>query len=185
MMKKILIFIFILLFTGNIYIFCQDKSNFTFEKSRLFTGGNLGLQFGTYTVIDMSPIVGYYFTNKFSAGVGLIYQYYAFKDNVYPLNNFRTNIYGAKTFIRFYIIQSIFAHGEYEALNLETQFFDPSNLRHQTPRFFVHSILLGGGYRQAIGDYSSLNLMLLYNINETIDSPYRNPIIRVGFDIGF
>ena len=78
----------------------------------------------------------------------------------------------------------IFAHVEYEALNLETEFFDPSYYRHSTPRFWVNSVLVGGGYRQPIGEYSSINLMLLYNINETIDSPYKNPIIRMGFDIG-
>ena len=184
-MKNLLVAVFFIFFTSLQNINCQENDNFKFDINRMFTGGNLGLQFGTYTVIDISPIVGYYFTDKFSAGVGVIYQYYAFKDNAYPLNNFKTNIYGAKTFLRYHIIQSIFAHAEYEALNLETQFFDPYNMRHQTPRFFVHSILLGGGYRQAMGDFSALNLMLLYNINETIDSPYRNPIIRIGFDIGF
>jgi len=162
----------------------QDDNGFKFEKNRLFTGGNLGLQFGTYTVIDISPIVGYYITKKISTGIGATYQYYGYKDKIYPSDNYSTNIYGAKCFIRYYIIESIFAHAEYEALNLETIYFDPSNYRHSTPRFWAHGVLLGGGYRQAIGEHSSINLMLLYNINETVDSPYKNPIIRMGFDIG-
>ena len=174
----------ILLFFST-YLFCQNDNNFKFDKNRLFTGGNLGAQFGTSTFLDISPILGYYITDKFSAGIGAIYQYAGYKDRTFPAYNSNTSIYGGKLFLRYNIIESIFAHAEYEALNLETEYFDPMNYRHSTPRFFVHSILIGGGYRQPIGDYSSINLMVLYNINETIDSPYRNPIIRMGFDIGF
>jgi len=165
---------------GNNY---SNDNGFKFEKNRLFTGGNLGLQFGTYTSIDVSPIIGYYFTNKFAAGIGAIYQYNGFKDNINPANSYNTNIYGANCFLRYYLFKNIFAHAEYEALNLETLYFDQLN-RYSTPRFWVQSVLLGGGYRQPIGEHSSVNIMLLYNINETVDSPYSNPIIRMGFDIG-
>ena len=65
-MKKIFIILFILLLSSS--AFCQNDTGFKFEKDKLFTGGNLGLQLGTYTLIDISPIIGYYFTNKFSAG---------------------------------------------------------------------------------------------------------------------
>lgn len=182
MLKRILVIglLFMLYFIAS----AQEDGGFKFEKSRLFTGGNLGLQFGTYTVIDVSPVIGYFITDKVSLGTGVTYQYYSYKDKVYPAYDFKTNIYGVKLFSRFYIIPSVFAHAEYEALNLETAYFDPSHLRHLSDRFWVHSVLLGGGYRQAIGEYSSINIMLLYNINETVDSPYRNPIIRMGFDIG-
>ena len=165
-------------------MYAQEGEGVKFEKDRLFTGGNLGLQFGTYTVVDISPVIGYFITDKISFGTGATYQYYQYKDKVYPAFDFKTNIYGAKLFSRFYIIPSVFVHAEYEALNLETAYFDPTHLRHSTDRFWVHSVLLGGGYKQAIGEYSSINIMLLYNINETVDSPYRNPIIRMGFDIG-
>lgn len=181
-MKKYFILFVFLFFSW--LLFSQNTNNLKFDKNKLYTGGNLGVQFGTYTVIDISPIIGYYLTEKFAAGLGIIYQYYGYRDKYYPSLNFNTNIYGTKFFLRYNIFQSIFAHAEYEALSLETEYFDPYNYRHNTPRFIVHSMLIGGGYRQPIGEYSSINLMLLYNINETIDSPYKNPIIRMGFDIG-
>jgi len=182
-MRTILI---ILLFTFISFRgYSQNFEEKGFDKNRLFSGGNFGLQLGTYTVIDVSPIIGYRFTERFSAGVGGIYQYYGYKNKYYPGLNFNTNIYGGKTFIRFYILDYLFAHGEYEVLSLETEYFDPSRIRHLTERFLVHSVLVGGGYAQRIGMNSAINLMLLYNINETVDTPYRNPILRMGFDIGF
>lgn len=162
----------------------SQNSEGGFDRSRMFTGGNFGLQLGTYTVIDVSPVLGYHFTDRLAAGVGGIYQYYSYKDRYYPALNFNTDIYGGKVFGRFYFVDFLFAHAEYEFLNLETQYFDPHNLRHQTPRFYVHSVLVGGGYVQRIGKASGIHLMLLYNLNETVDTPYRNPVIRMGFDIG-
>lgn len=163
----------------------QDEGGFRFERERVFTGGNLGMQFGNYTVIDISPQMGYFFNDRFAAGIGAIYQYFGHKDKTYPVNSFQTHFYGGRTFARLYFFESVFAHAEYEVLSLETKYFDPYNLRHQTPRFWVSSVLLGGGYRQFISEFSSINLMVLWNINETVDTPYRNPIIRMGFDIGF
>lgn len=160
----------------------QEKG---FDKTRLFTGGNLGLQFGNYTSIDVSPILGYKFTKRFAAGIGGVYQYYSYKDKNFPIYNFRTDIFGGKVFSRFYLFDFLFAHAEYEFLNLETKYFDPNNMRHNGERFWVHGVLVGAGYAQQVGLNSAFNIMLLFNINETIDSPYSNPIIRMGFDIGF
>ena len=48
-----------------------------------------------------------------------------------------------------------------------------------------NSFLVGGGYRQQIGGNAAMNLMVLWNLNDTYDSPYTNPIIRIGFSAGF
>lgn len=179
--KTFLLYIIILF---PLHAISQEKEGFKFDRGRLYTGGNFGLQFGNSTLIDISPELGYFITEKISIGTGVVYQHYGFKDKAFPSSNFKTNIYGSKMFLRYHILENFFAHAEYEALNLETQFFDRTNLRHTSTRFWVHSVLVGGGYRQRIGEYSSLNIMLLYNINETIDSPYSNPIFRMGFNIG-
>ena len=44
--------------------------------SHLFFGGGLGLQFGSMTLIEISPLVGYKITPKFSIGVSPTYKYY-------------------------------------------------------------------------------------------------------------
>jgi hypothetical protein len=150
--------------------------------NRFFTGGSIGLQFGNQTMIDASPILGYRITKNFSAGVGFTYQYYRLN---YYNTILQTYIIGGRVFARYYFFENFFLHGEYEALNLETKFFDPGFLYHQSDRYWVGSVLAGGGYRQAIGENSFFNIMVLYNLNDTPYGPYDNPwIFRVGVDIG-
>lgn len=139
-------------------------------KDRVFTGGNVGLQFGTFTFIDVSPLIGYRFTKKIHGGTGITYRY--FSDN---LNKFSTSIYGGSVFTRYYILDNLFAHGEYEILNGEWLY---------GKRFNVTSIFAGGGYSQNLGGRVVANILILWNLNESIYSPYRNPVFRAGIGIG-
>ncbi|HET6245711.1 MAG: hypothetical protein H0V01_04175 [Bacteroidetes bacterium] len=144
-------------------------------KERLFFGGNFGLQFGNETVIDLSPLVGYRLTDKLSAGAGITYMYYRLR---VPSVDFSTNIYGGRLFGRYFFLDNLFGHVEYEILNLEV--FDIGNVR----RVEVTNILVGGGYRQHLGGRTFINILALWNINQSEYSPYRNPIIRMGIGFG-
>ncbi|OFX43707.1 MAG: hypothetical protein A2046_03590 [Bacteroidetes bacterium GWA2_30_7] len=145
---------------------------------RFFFGGNFGLQFGYKTFIDVSPLVGYKFTDKFSSGVGFIYNYYSNNVDGYKFN---TNIYGGKIFGSYFIYDNLFLHSEIEALSLETVFFDYAKQYQNQDRFLVTSILVGGGYKFMLGKNSGVNAMILFNLNESANSPYTNPIFRLGF----
>jgi hypothetical protein len=142
---------------------------------KLFTGGNLGAQFGTITFVDVSPLVGYKFTPKISAGLGATYQYYHYKDQFY---DFETNVYGGRIFGRYLFTEYLFGHAEYEYLNLEAFDF-------KRRRVDVESILAGAGYIQQMGGNATIVAMILYNFTESAYTPYSNPIIRVGFNLGF
>ena len=159
----------------------NDDKTFTSQKAKhFFTGGTLGLQFGTQTVIDVSPIIGYMITKRLAAGVGITYKYFRQKDQY---NIFKTSIYGGSLFSRLYLFKNVFLHGEYELLNLESDYF--SIVFQPTERFWVGSVLAGAGYSEAISEKSSLYLMILYNFNESINSPYANPVFRAGINLGF
>jgi hypothetical protein len=179
------IFFFLLVFTCDLR--AQDYSNSSKSSGkftdRLVTGGNLGMQFGTQTMIDLSPMIGYKITDRFVAGIGITYRYYRSRDLIYNYV-FKTSIYGGSVFARYYVLENLFAHVEYEGLSLETKYFDPYYQAHTSTRFWVGSPMAGVGYRQAIGERASFNIMLLYNFNETMYSPYNNPIIRVGVNFG-
>lgn len=177
-MKKILSILFILLFYFTV---CYAQESTTVKKSKLkdnlVFGGNFGLSLGTNTYIDLSPTVGYKFGDRYIAGVGVVYNYYS---STYY--DFRTNIYGGKVFNSFLVYDNIFIHGEYEVLSLESQYFDYA-LKHQNEtRFYSAGLLIGGGYRQYFSERSYASVMILFNLNDTPNSIYQNPIIRIGIN---
>jgi hypothetical protein len=141
---------------------------------RTFTGGNVGFQFGTVTFAEISPLLGYRFTDRIHGGVGATYQYYHYKDQYY---DFKTDVYGGRVFGRYYFTDFLFGHGEYEYLNLEAFDF-------QRRRVDVGSLLGGVGYFQRFAEFSGLSAMLLYNFTESAYTPYTNPIFRIGIVIG-
>lgn len=143
----------------------------------LVYGGNIGLNFGTITSISVSPMVGYKVTDRFTPGIGVTYNYLRFN---YPgYQSEAINIYGGCIWARYYVLENIFLHGEYEALNGE---WDPY-VRPEY-RYYLNSALIGGGYRESFGGLSSY-VLVLYNATYSEDSPYPSPlIIRVGFGMG-
>ncbi len=146
---------------------------------RVFTGGGIGLQFGSQTFINVTPIFGYRLTDKLAAGVSATYMYYKYKD-YNPAYSYSSSTYGGSIFSRYLIFENLFAHVEYELLRMQIH-DDFSRLLGTQD---VISVLVGGGYRQMLGERSSINLMLLYNLNETSYSPYQNPILRLSFGFG-
>lgn len=150
----------------------KDPEKTPFSE-RLFTGGDLALNFGTVTLVNVSPILGYWVTEeKYAVGVGAVYQYY--NNHLYQ---FTTSVYGGNVFNRYYFGENFFLHGEYELLNVEA--FDGFH-----DRVWVPGLLGGGGYHQPLGDRSAFTVMVLYNFTKSNYTPYRNPVIRAGVNIG-
>lgn len=176
-MRKIHLTSVLILFIS--MVFCQEKPKGLTNPDkkpfyeRLYFGGNIGLQFGSVTFIDVSPLVGYKVTEDFSIGAGITYIY--IKYNYF--NSYSTDIYGGRIFSRYYFLENLFAHAEVEQLSGQWDYFT-------NRRFFVTSVLAGAGYRQPISDRASMNLLVLWNFNESIYSPYTNPVIRGGITIG-
>ena len=177
--RKFIVFIFLFLMCFSVSE-AQDSTMLPKHKpknkfkDKIFTGGNLGFQFGKETFAEISPLIGYKFTDKIAAGIGVTYQYYHYTDRYYDI---KTNVYGGRVFGRYMVTQNLFAHVEYEYLNLEAFDF-------QRRRVDVNSVLAGAGYIQHIGPNSSVVAMILYNFTESVYTPYSNPIIRIGFNLG-
>ncbi|HYX08386.1 MAG TPA: hypothetical protein VE912_16765 [Bacteroidales bacterium] len=181
----LLLLVFFLICNTTIYAQNKKEKEKLSPKERIFFGGNIGLQIGTITQIEIAPLVGYRITPRLSAGLGVKYEYY--KDFFYE-----THIYGGRLFSNYLFIKDLnniiplgfngglFIQGEYEALNLETRVFDVLNEYPGQDRFWLHSVLVGGGLRLPAGKRSSINLTILYNLNQTANTPYSNPIIRFG-----
>ncbi len=171
-----LLFLFLLL------LIPQKSTSQGFQRDRLFTGGGIGLQIGQLTLIDVSPHLGYFLTDQLALGIGGTYQYYNVRTTYYK---YSTSIWGARTFGRYYIIPEAFAHVEYEYLNYASALIDPYGyFTGDTERVGVNNVLVGGGYRQSLGGNAWLNLIILWNVNESVYTLYDNPIIRMGVDLG-
>lgn len=154
-------------------------------KHTFFGGGSLGVQFGTVTMVDISPMAGYYIFEYWSVGLGLTYQY--INDQYWDET---MNVIGGRLFTRFYlpIFPSVFAHGEYQYMTYNTNVAYNTNsltVGGKKQWYSVSDVLLGGGFRQSLGGRSGMTLMILWNFNESPYSLYSNPVMRVGFDIGF
>lgn len=165
-MKKLF---FVVLITAALTSTAQERGQSSFVDKLRF-GGNLGLQFGTVTLVEMSPMVGYQATERLMFGVGGTYLY--FQDKRYA-QTYSSTYYGGRTFGQFRITPQIFAWAEYEALNGEL--WNP--IDQELERRWFDNFFVGGGLRQG-----PVMITALYNLSyETGQGFYGSPwVIRIG-----
>ncbi|MBN2681444.1 MAG: hypothetical protein JXR58_02975 [Bacteroidales bacterium] len=182
-MKKLFL---IFLITLSISTIAQNEQNTRFSDN-LFFGGGLGLSFGNMTNIEISPLVGYMLTEDFHAGLQIRYQY--IRANYYYnsyLYDFRTDIFGAAPFLRYFVLDEYYLISEFELLSLETEYFDVLNLYDNNPdkeRFIYTGVFVGAGYAQRFSEKSMIYFSVLYNLNESSNSPYSSPlVVRTGIN---
>ncbi len=174
---------------------------------RVSIGGNLGFQFGTVTGITLSPEIAIRTIDHLYVGVRLIYQYYNYKNYFWDNDaknylSYESSVYGGGIYLRYYLrslfpdnfIGNLFAHVEYEyqtytrpySVSPGGHIYDPYGNPYVQgkERVEINSLFVGGGYRQPIGNRVSMDLLLLFNLNDTYNSPYSNPIFRLGVGVG-
>lgn len=151
------------------------------QGSRWVFGGDFGLGFSSYgSNILISPQVGYLVTPRWEVGTRLTYNHYSYKNYSFK---FSTNNYGGGLYTSYMIFKGLFAHAENELLSYQRLKYGAVS-GDDKERAFIHSIFVGGGYRQYLGANSYASITILYNLNETFDTPYDNPIFRIGFGFG-
>ncbi len=184
MKTNTLLIILVLVFavpTGNVLAEERDVGDLT-HRERIFVGGFMGLQVGTYTAISVNLHGGYRITNRLSAGVGGHYQY---TNDKWFGESYRSHVYGTNAFARFRVYSHFFMHAEYERLRLDTRAplpgedFDPDD----RARITEENYLLGAGYGLPLSDRVRINLLLLYNFNQDSQAHFDNPFFRVGVDV--
>jgi len=171
----------------------QEFREYPDRSGKFFLVPEFWLSFGSRTYIDIAPMVGYHINDRTVAGLGPHYIFQSWKGTYYQSPG-QTHIFGLKGFLRFALITNaeqylpinlfsdLFAHVEYEALSLENQYYGRVS---EGGRFLYNALLLGGGFNQRIGPYSSVSFMVLWNVNESSSSPYSNPVFRIGFNTYF
>ena len=172
----------------------KEKESAQIANSKFFIYSGFSLGYNSYYagtaqvsqfVIGASPALGYRITERLAAGPGITYSY-----SNYSVDNgrnksggsLRSNNIGIKAFAQFKVIDQFFIHGEYELTRARVLEYDTNN----TPTGgkidrVIESPLLGAGYRQQFSDRAAADIVLLYNLNDSFDSLYPNPVIRFNF----
>lgn len=148
-------------------------------KEKIYYGGNIGLSFGSYTMIGIYPLIGYKITPKLSAGVKIAYEYIV--DKRYS-SNYTTSNYGGSIFTRYRIIQPLYLHAEFAGLNYELY-----NELGESKREWIPFLFVGAGYSHSVGGNVWLNVQILFDVLQSSKSPYNNwePFYSAGVGFGF
>jgi len=156
----------------------EEKKGFDWD--RVVIGGGVGLMVNSNnTLLGVSPTFGYYITDNIILGIGAEYTY---QKNFSSFYSYYSNTYGGKVFGQYIFDRlPILAHVEAETVTIDINFLDIDD-----EKIDMLNLYVGGGLNQRLGNYSSLYLLVLYNLNETTESNYvqPNPIIRVGISLG-
>lgn len=148
-------------------------------KDRIRAGGSFGLGFGTFTNVNISPMVGYQITDKLVGGVGATLMW--FKSRYFGYN---TVNYGGRGFLMYQVVPVVNIIAEYETLNVPMSY---------QKRKWLSSPMIGASYSQPTGGklIRAVHFTALYNVNynNQIDpyngenlSPYGSPFVfRVTF----
>lgn len=159
-----------------------------FDPSRLVFGGNLSLSFGDYTFINISPQVGYMFSNMFTAGAGINYINSSYKYKDYNGNQLYKESYGyagMNLFGRFYPTHFLFAMLQPE-INYSWGKVDFNNSAQPDTKLegkWVPTLLVGAGLvLGGRGGRGGLMLSIQYDLAQDPRSPYgSNPFVGMGF----
>lgn len=139
---------------------------------KFFFGGNLGLQVGAVTYINIAPIAGYKVTDRYRVGVGINYIYTNYFGQGYHL-------IGGRIFQQFFVWKGIFLHAEYEFMDYPT--LDGGIKR----RNIANAFNVGAGYQQNFGRRAFTNVMILYNVIHDRNNTIYNSPWSLRFTVGF
>ncbi|MDB5235269.1 MAG: hypothetical protein JWR44_2262, partial [Hymenobacter sp.] len=145
--------------------------------------------------ISAAPAVGFRITDKFAVGPGISYAYSSFSlDNNaqnagYMLNqqgdkSINSSSVGLKAFAQYIVYKEFFVHAEYEVTNAQLIDFDP-NVGYYKYKRTVTTPLAGVGYRSYLGENAAIDIVGLYNFDNTVYSLYPGLVVRFSLLFNF
>lgn len=180
---RILSLLFAMMLSSQLFAQTEGKP-VGFQRENLFVGGNFGFSFGSnITHLNVSPQLGYRFSEFFAAGAGIngIYSSYertGFKE--------RYGVAGLNVFGRVYPIDNIFLQLQPEMNYVWGRYiYDDARIDQKLDGQVVPSLMGGVGAILPTGGRGGLMLMLQYDILQNRRSPYSNrPFFNIGYVAG-
>jgi hypothetical protein len=145
-------------------------------KENLTYGGDLQLQFGSFTFIYLAPTIGYKPIEELNVGIGVIYNYIAFDYGNY--GKFSQSVYGGHSYARYFVTDGVFLQGQYDKLRQP----DVYNLNDPNKKTWVDYLMVGGGFQSSVGNHAGISTSIMYNLTPSPLSIYPSRIIlQFGF----
>lgn len=157
-----------------------QNSKSSFDINNLTFGGGFGLQFGDYTAINISPQIGYNFSQYINAGAGFSYSYYREK---YDHDNLKRNNHylGFNVYSRIYPVPYLVLMVQPEMDRMWRTDKISSTGQTFKDEKFIPVCLVGGGLR-----LGSVTAMIQYDVAQNKYSPYGNNVFySIGYSFGF
>ena len=158
----------------------KDTVDHSAWTKKLLFGGDLGLMFGSYTYVNISPTVAYPMNDYYALGGGIIYNYVS--DKRYIGYEYSTTIFGAKLLIQSVLFDALLLYAEENIISLERKHFDAIHQFPENGRFVTQIPQIGAGYYQRSDSGGGMYFMVLLNLNYSINSPYAPYEYRIGFN---
>ena len=163
----------------------EEEPKKGFDKNKLFISGNFGLSFGDFTLVNISPQIGYRFNNVLAAGVGINGIYSSARSryiNGQTASRENYGVVGLNVFGRVYPIQYAFLQLQPEANYTwgKLKEYDPDAV-YKLEGKVVPSLLAGAGAAIPAGRGAFI-VMAQYDVLQNNRSPYGE---KVFFSFGF
>lgn len=165
----------------------SPKEKKKFDPSKLVFGGNLGVSFGDFTFVNISPQVGYRFSPIFTAGAGINYIHNSFKTRYSNNTEIRENYSyaGLNLFGRIFPNNFLFAMAQpeinYSWGKIKFENSNQPDIKQEgkwIPTFLVGAGVTMGGR----GGRGGIMLSIQYDLVQDPRSPYgTNPFVGMGF----
>ncbi len=149
----------------------KSKGSQSYSSGRIVLGGTLGMSFGDYTNINVSPQIGYMVSNYLTLGGGVSYNYYGQKNSDYTRNYLGANLYA-----RAYPIQYLSFYAQPEV----QRSWGKVSAAEKTENVCA-CLLLGAGLVLPTSS-GGVNITFYYDVLQQPSSPYGN---KIGYSIGY
>lgn len=163
----------------------QKKKDNIWQK--LVFGGNASLGFGNYTLIYLSPSIGYKINDDLVAGVGFNYQYLKVKAYYDPTttktyDGFTDQVYGPKFFLNYFFLDQFYVGTQYEVLNHNVPIVGPVSGITSYENKWSPVLWIEAGISERLGKKGYAQIGIRYNLLYDYESPYASAFFPV---IGF
>ena len=144
----------------------------------LLIGGNFNVVSTDPFSLDMSPLLGYKFTTKFSMGLGMNFRY-TYSDSIKNKFYISSKNTSYKAFVNYDIIKGFYAYGKWEKSGIKRNSNDKST------KTWKDNYFVGVGKKFLVHPKLYLTLTALYNLNNEENNPVhpRRFQMRMGFQV--